>query len=158
MSPNPPLLLLPKPHQLLQHNILRAIPLLSRRSILRLNGSLVNHAALIRGQLDFARGLAAGDAEDDLAHAGFGDFGYLGCAVREDADAGEEGCGGPVVFIEGPGYSFVFGADGDAGGEAVGKAGTADLSEGCDVASVVKSVVNRGPRASGKVFNDTYSA
>jgi len=143
MSPNPPLLLLPKPHQLLQHNILRAIPLLSRRSVLRLNRILVKHAPLTRGQLDLARGLAASNAEDDLAHAGFGDFGDLGCAVCEDADTGEESCRSAVVFIESPGYFFVFGTVGDAGGEAVGETGTADLSKGCDITSVVKLVVSQ---------------
>lgn len=155
MSPNPPLLLLPKPHQLLQHNVLSAIPLLSW---CRLQGSLLNHTPLIRGQLNLARGLAASDAKDDLAHTGFGDFGDLGCAVCEDADAGEEGCGGAVVFVERPGYFFVFWAVGDSGGEVVGEAGAADLSEGCDVASVVKLLVSRGPKANGEVFDSAYSA
>lgn len=155
MSPDPPLLLLPKPHQLLQHNVLSAIPLLSW---CHLQGSILNQAPLIRGQLDLARGLAAGDAEDDLAHAGFGNFRDLGCTVCEDAGAGEESRGSTVVFVEGPGYFFVFGAVGDSSGEIVGEAGAADLSEGCDVASVVKLVVSCGLRASGEVFDSTYSA
>lgn len=55
-------------------------------------------------------GLAACDAHDDLADAGFRDLGNGCCAVRDDTKTGESSAGPSEVFHELPGNFLALGA------------------------------------------------
>lgn len=139
MAPNAPFLLLAKPHKLLDHDVFGAVLLLSRCSVLSFQLRALG-IAVVRGQLNLARGLTTSDTQHDLTHTGVGNIWDLRCAVRNDTNAAKECCWSAVVFVQGPSHLFVLRAVGNSSAEIVGKAGTTDLSQGRDVSSVAKPI------------------
>lgn len=133
VTPDAPLVFLTGPAELLDDKVFGAVLLLG----------VVGHGSAVSGgtvgrRLGRALRLTAGDAQDDLANSGVGDFGDLSRTIRHDANTGEIGARGANVTVQVPSDTLALGTGSDAGAQLVGKTGATHLAQGRSIAAMFR--------------------
>lgn len=123
VTPDAPLVFLAGPAELLNDKVFGAVLLLGVVG----HGRAIGWGTVGR-RLRRALRLAAGDAQDDLANSGVGDFGNLSRTIRHNANTGEVGARRTNVTVQVPSDTLTLGTSSDAGAQLVGKAGATHLA------------------------------